>query len=309
MFSKKAIVTGGSGFIGSHLVEALVSEGMDVVIIDKARPDKHRKIKHRKVDYKIIDVRDKNLTDVFKKIKPEVVFHLAAHINDRESVTNPVMNADNNITGSINVFRAASESGAKKVVFASSCAVYGEQAELPVTESMVPDPMTPYGYSKFAGEWYLDFFKRYHDLNSVVLRFGNVYGPRQDSSAESGVISIFTNKILKGAQATINNDGKTTRDYVYVGDVAHALVLAGTTGVNGLFNVGTGIETTTIDIFKMISAAVGAQISPDYREEQKDLLKCISCSPSLAKKHLKWAPQVTLEVGIAKTVDWYRNRI
>ncbi|MFH1631888.1 MAG: NAD-dependent epimerase/dehydratase family protein [bacterium] len=309
MKNKTSIVTGGSGFIGSHLVEALIKDGQRVVVIDKQKPDKNRKINDRHVKYQIMDVRDPKLASAFKKIKPEAVYHLAAHIDDRESVREPVMNADNNILGTINVCEATSASKAKKLVFASSCAAYGIQKKLPVNESMDAKPMTPYGYSKLAGEWYLDFFNRERGLSTVALRFGNVYGPRQDSSAESGVITVFTNRLLKGEKAFINNDGKTTRDYVYVGDVVNALVQAGKSSYVGFANVGTGIETRTDKIYKMVSAAVGSKAKPEYRRDVKDLLKCIVLDIGKAKKELKWSPQVDLETGLARTVDWYRARL
>ncbi|MBT4857179.1 NAD-dependent epimerase/dehydratase family protein [Candidatus Uhrbacteria bacterium] len=301
------IVTGGSGFIGSHLVDRLVEQAKRVVVIDKVRPP--RKIKNKKAVYKKIDIRDSDVVAIFKKEKPDVVFHLAAHIFDRESVENPVQNAQDNILGSLNIFEGMRGHGNGKIIFTSTGVTYGAQSQLPISESMVPSPTTPYAVSKLTGERYLHFYKEVHGVPFTALRLGNVYGPRQDSSAESGAIGIFTAKLLQGETPFINNDGKTTRDYIYVDDVIEALLAAADSDYVGVLNIGTGIETTTQELFELVRAEVGVQSFPDTNEEVQDMLKRVALKNAKAKEVLGWAPAVPLSEGVANTVAWYRENL
>lgn len=303
---KNVIVTGGAGFIGSHLVDALVPLCERVISIDEKKPSKEWK--NPDAVYKTMDIRDDGLLDIFKKEKPDVVFHLAAHIHDRESVHEPVLNAQYNIVGSIKVFEAARKY-AKKIVFTSTGVVYGEQEALPLKITTTPLPVTPYAISKLAGERYLAFYDRVYNIPTVALRMGNVYGPRQDNSAESGAIGIFAARFLKGEQVFVNNDGKTTRDYVFVGDVVEALLTAALTKARGIFNVGTGQGTETGRLFELVATAVGVQTRPDFREEVPDFPKHIVLDISETVKRLGWKPEVTLEEGLEKTVDWYRDHV
>ena len=304
---KNVIVTGGSGFIGSHLVDRLVEQAKRVVVIDKVKPTKLNK--NKEAIYKKIDIRDASVVDVFKKEKPDVVFHLAAHLLDRVSVTEPVENAMHNVIGSLNVFEGARQYGKGKIVFTSSSAVYGNQESLPTSEAMDVSPQTPYGISKYTNELYLGFYHRLHGIPYNALRLGNVFGPRQDSSVESGAISIFTSKLLRGETATVNNDGKTTRDYVYVSDVVDALLAAASSDYVGPVNVGTGEETSTEDLFSSVRKVLGVQSVPERDAETQDLLKHICLDASLAKKELDWSAQVGFEEGLAKTVAWYREHL
>ena len=301
------IVTGGSGFIGSHLVDRLVDQAKRVVVIDKARPSKLNK--NPKAVYKKIDIRDEAVVNVFKKEQPDLLFHLAAHILDRESMREPALNAQHNVIGALHAFEGMRRFGKGKVVFTSSCAVYGNQTTLPITEVVVPSPETPYGITKFVGEQYLRFYHRHHDIPFVALRLGNVYGPRQDSSAESGAISIFTSKLLRGEVATINNDGRTTRDYVYVQDVVSAHLMAAESSYVGVANIGTGVGTSTEDVFTSVRDAVGSQSVADRDESVADLLTNIRLDASLAKNQFGWEPQTRFEEGLQETVSWYRKHI
>ncbi|MBU4315236.1 SDR family NAD(P)-dependent oxidoreductase [Patescibacteria group bacterium] len=304
---KTVIITGGSGFIGSHLADALIEQGHKVVVIDKVKPEKNRHNDH--VKYIKINIQDEDVKDLFKKYKPDVVFHLAAHLHDRESVEKPVVNAMDNVIGLINVCEGVRESGQAKIIFTSSCAVYGPQDVLPIDEQVNPVPLTPYGISKLTGEKYLHFYNKTYNIPYVAFRPGNIYGPRQDSSAESGVVGIFSSRLLKGKTAIINNNGKTTRDYVYVADVVTALIKASELDYVGILNLGTGIQTTTMEIFDYVKDAVGTRASHDWNEAQQDATKYMELSIKKIKKELDWEPNTSLNEGIKKTVAWYRENI
>ena len=281
---KNVVVTGGAGFIGSHLVDALVPLCKKVVVIDKQRPK--RAWKNTAARYKLMDVQDTAVEGVIARYKPDVVFHLAAHIHDRESVHEPVMNAQDNVIGLLRVAEATAKYG-KKLVFASTSVVYGDQ-QVPIAVTAPLRPMTPYGISKLTGERYLRFYEMVHGLPFVALRLGNVYGPRQDSSAESGAVGIFATRFLKGEQVFVNNDVKTTRDYVYVTDVVDALLAAATTERTGVFNVATGVGTTTLDVFNTVASAVGVHAQPDFREDVPDVFKHVVLDVSATTTDLPW---------------------
>jgi UDP-glucose 4-epimerase len=302
---KKVIVTGGAGFIGSHLVDSLVDISKKVIVIDRRKPRKLNK--NVQATYKKMEVQSEEAFELIKKEKPDVVFHLAAHINDRESTHEPVMNADNNIIGTLNMLQATRSCNGTRFVFASTSAVYGSKDEYPISEDVKFEAHTPYGISKLTAEHYLRFYNKVCGISYIALRFANVFGPRQDSSAESGAIGIFSANLLKGDQVYINNDGQTKRDYIYVKDVVRALTSAAESDFVGVLNVGTGQETTTEDLFEMVRDEVGSQAQPEYREEIEDLVKRSALDASEAKKILNWKPEVSLQEGIEETVDWYRK--
>lgn len=305
---KKVIVTGGAGFIGSHLVDALVRADVSVCVIDKKKP--RRAIKNDSARYKKINIQSEDAYKLILKEKPDVVFHLAAHIHDRESVREPVMNAQDNILGTLNILEAVRKLKDTRVVFSSTGGViYGNQEGVPHSENVVPEPVTPYAISKLTAEKYLHFYHKVLQISYAALRFGNVYGPRQDSSAESGAIGIFAASLLKGEQVFINNNGETTRDYVFVHDAVNALLLAAKSDEIGVFNIGTGIETSTNELFELVREAVGAQAKPDHREEVEDVVKHSALDASLAKKKLGWKPKMLLEEGIQETVRWYSENV
>ncbi len=304
---QKAIVTGGSGFIGSHLVDALVKAGVKVTVIDKKKTRKA--YRHEEVKYRLFDIQSPEAAEVIRKAKADVVFHLAAHIHDRESVAEPIMNAQNNIMGTLNILEAIRAVGKGRVVFASTSAIVGEAEEFPVAESKSLLPVSPYAISKFTAERYLHFYHRVLSVPYAALRFANVYGPRQDSSAESGAVGVFASRLLRGESALVNNDGLTTRDYVYVGDVVRALLLAAEANVCDVFHIGTGLETSTLELFHAVREEVGVQADPDFREEVKDIVKRSALDSAKAKSVLGWEPEVSLEEGIEKTVAWYRDNI
>lgn len=299
----RAIVTGGSGFIGSHLVDALVADGVAVTVIDKVAPSPH--IANAKAAYVQMDIKSDELRAAFAVAQPDVVFHLAAHIDDRESVREPVMNAEENVLGSLNVFDAAQRAGVKKVVFTSTGVVYGNADVLPITESTPARPRTPYAVSKLAGERYLNFYWSLYKIPYVALRLSNVYGPRQDGSKECGAIAIFTSRLLRGDAVFMNNDGMTTRDYVYVADVVDALLAAAETEDVGVVNVGTGVATTTGDVLAAVASALGVTPTVTPRPDVVDEVKHVALDVTRARTVLGWTPTTSFADGVRKTVDSY----
>ncbi len=302
---QSSLVTGGSGFIGSHLVDALIARGDAVTIIDLVEPTPDRR--NTRATYVVADIRDRQLESIIADIAPNAVFHLAAHIDDRASVLDPMMNAEHNELGSINVFESAKRAGATSIVFASSCAAYGAQESVPVSESMTPRPQTPYGISKLAGELYLDSYATRYGLHTVSLRFANVYGPRQYGNKEAGAIAIFTEKLLRNEAPFLNGDGSTTRDYVFVLDVVAALIAASVSVDSGVYNVGTGREIPTAALYEMIASEIATDIRPIPRADVVDAVKCMSLDTTSIQKAMFWQSSVELEEGIRETIAWYRK--
>lgn len=302
---RTALVTGGAGFLGSHLVDALVKKGVSVVVVDKVDPPEDRK--NSAAEYVRMNIQDEAAREVFARAKPDVLFHLAAHIDDRESLLKPVENAEDNILGSLNVFEAARLVNVKKIVFASTGVLYGNVDTIPTSETVTPKPLTPYGVSKLTGERYLNFYWLLYKLPYVALRIGNLYGPRQDASKECGVIAIYTKRLLEGASVFLNNDGETTRDYVYVGDVVEAMLQSAVGEAVGVLNVATGIETSTSNILSLVAGALSITPSVEARPEVQDMVKRIALDITKAKKELGWEPKVTLAEGVATTIEWYKR--
>lgn len=299
------LVTGGSGFIGSHLVDALVKRGDTVTVVDIAPAS--AAWGNPAATYVQRDIRDEHLAEVFIDTKPDAVVHLAAHVDDRASVQEPIENAEHNILGTINVLDAARVSGAKRVVFASTGVTYGEQSAFPITEDAVPKPLTPYAVSKLTGERYARYFALQLGLPTCSLRLANVYGPRQDGSRECGAIAIFSKKLLIGQSSFINGTGETIRDYVYVGDVVDAFLRALDRSTEEMINIGTGKESATNEIFALVAKEFGSFIPPTYRREVVDLVPRIALSAKKAADMLGWHAKTSLEEGIQKTVAWYKS--
>jgi len=303
----KVLVTGGAGFIGSHLVDRLVQEGNQVVVIDNLSTGKRKQVNKKAVLYKM-DIRSKRIERVFRKERPLVMVHLAAQMNVRLSTADPGFDADVNILGTLNLLEHAVQHGVRKVTFASSGgAVYGEQEVYPASESHRTDPMSPYGISKLAGEKYLAYYTNTMGLRHVVLRFGNVYGPRQEPEGEAGVIAIFAKLMLEGGQPIINGTGKQTRDFVYVDDVVEAIMATIGEDVQGIFNVGTGKESSVNECYGIIKELTGSSCKDLFGAGKKgEQLRSVVDVKKL-REQFGWDPQVPLSEGLKLTVEFFQG--
>ncbi len=306
---EKVLVTGGAGFIGSHVSEHLLDAGCEVVIVDDLSTGRRENVPGRAAFYEV-DITDREaLREVFRREKPTVVDHHAAQINVRTSVEDPVRDARINVLGMLEVLEASRLAGVRRIIFASSGgAVYGEPAAVPVGESHPPRPMSPYGAAKLAGEHYLGCIASMYGIDAVSLRYGNVYGPRQDPRGEAGVAAIFTERLLRGDPPLIFGDGKQTRDYVYVEDVARANVAA-LAGGSGAYNIGTGREVSVLELLDAIRHAAGSSMVPQHVEERAGEVRHIALDCSRAAGELGWRPGVDMEAGIEKTVAWHRKKV
>jgi UDP-glucose 4-epimerase len=307
----KTLVTGGAGFIGSNLVDALVARGDDVAVIDNLATGKRENLQHATAngaELIELDVRDAEaVAAAVERVGPEVIFHLAAQIDVRKSVADPAHDSRVNVEGTINVLAAAQASGVRRLINTSTGgAIYGEGQILPAPEDHPVAPESPYGLSKFCAENYCALFTRLHGLSTVSLRYGNVYGPRQDPLGEAGVIAIFCGKLLDGGRPQIFGDGKQTRDYVYVGDVVDANLRAVDSDVTGAFNVGRGVATSVLDIVEALAAQSGNGFEADHLPARTGEVQHIALDPSRTKAELGWEAQVGLDQGLARTLDSLR---
>jgi UDP-glucose 4-epimerase len=318
------MVTGGAGFIGSHLVDRLLAEGEDVLAVDNlssgtlANLADARRSRSGKFSFQRVDVTSSALGELIKRHKPEVIFHLAAQVDVRKSIADPLHDAMVNIFGTLNLLHAADQNGVSKVVFTSSggC-IYGEPGEdrLPVTEDQVylPEamPESPYGISKKVMLDYLRYFKAIKDLDYTALALSNVYGPRQEPASEVGlegqVVAIFSRKMLAGRPATIYGDGKQTRDFIYVEDVVSAFVSARDKGSGELINVGSGKELSVNELFSKLAALTNSRYEPQYAAARPGELQRIVIDASKAERVLGWRPQMDLDDGLKHTVAYFKG--
>jgi len=307
MANLKIIITGGAGFIGSNTVDGLIEAGYKVVVIDNLSTGKKENINNNAVFYQA-DIRDKGIKEIFSKEKPDMVIHNAAQISVRLSVDEPVLDADINILGSLNIIEAARINKVKKIIFASSGGtVYGEQKFFPADETHPLNPISPYGVAKLAVENYLYYYYQSFGLEYIALRYANVYGPRQDPLGEAGVVAIFSKKILEGKAPIINGDGKQTRDYVYVGDVVEANLKALNSDFVGSLNIGTGIESKVLDLFKFLKETAVTDIEKIHGPAKKGEQRRSVLSYDKAKDIIGWVPKVKLGEGLSKTYHWFRQ--
>jgi len=305
----KVLVTGGAGFIGSHLVDRLVQEGHEVIIVDNLVTGKRRNINKAARFYKF-DIQSWRLERVFRNERPNIVMHLAAQMDVRKSVEDPMFDAQVNVLGTLNVLQQAVKHGVRKVVFSSSGgAIYGEQDVFPAPESHPTRPMSPYGLSKLCGEQYLSYFQRASGLQMVSLRYANVYGPRQDPEGEAGVVAIFIQKMLHNEQAVINGNGRQTRDFVYVDDVVEANLAMMGQETQGTYNVGTGLETSVNDLFRILVEHTGTTCKEVHGPAKKGEQARSCIDNSKLRLELAWEPRTGLSEGLKKTVEYFRERL
>lgn len=320
---KKAnvLVTGGAGFIGSHLVDALIKKGYQVFIIDNLSTGQKENIS-RKAKFYQIDIRSPKIAEIFKKERPQIIYHCAAQINLRKSIENPIYDTDVNILGSLNILqnfiRVNLHRNLRKSMFvfsSSGGAIYGETEKIPTPETEPAEPTSPYGLNKLTFERFLEIYRQLYGLNYIALRYANVYGPRQNTKAEAGVIAIFVEQLLQGKTPKINGNGKQTRDYVYVDDVVQAnllfldqkIISRIRSNIRMVFNVGTGIETSVNEIFQKIVKILGKKVKPKYGpaipgELMRSALDCQKI------KKLGWQPKINLNEGLIETIKWFKDR-
>lgn len=304
----KVLVTGGAGFIGSHVVDRLVEEGHQVVVVDNLTTGKRKNVNRAASLYKT-DITSGRLERVFRNERPNVVLHLAAQISVRNSVEDPVFDAQVNVLGTMNVLQLAVRYGCRKVVFSSSGgAIYGEQETFPATESHSTNPLSPYGISKLCGEHYLSYFQRTSGIPVVSLRYANVYGPRQDPDGEAGVVAIFIQKMLSDEQPIINGNGRQTRDFVFVDDVAQANLVAMGQEAYGVYNVGTGVETSVNELFRMLAGLTGSPAKEVHGPAKLGEQLRSVIDPSRMKQELGWEAKVDLAEGLKQTVEFFQGK-
>jgi UDP-glucose 4-epimerase len=307
----RCLVTGGAGFIGSNLVDALLARGDEVTVVDNLATGKRENLDAalgNGAALEDVDIREGDAVgEVVGRTQPDVIFHLAAQIDVRKSVADPAADARINVEGTANLLSAAQAHGVPRFVNTSTGgAIYGEGRQLPAPEDHPVAPEAPYGLSKFCAEQYCEIFTRLHGLSTVSLRYGNVYGPRQDPLGEAGVIAIFCGKLLDGGRATIFGDGKQTRDYVYVDDVVDANLRAAESDATGPINIGLGQEKSVLDIVDVLKQHAPDGFEPEHAPERPGEVQHIALDPSRAREELGWQAEVELDEGLKRTLDSLR---
>jgi len=304
----RIVVTGGAGFIGSHLVDALLATGHDVLVLDSlwSHGGGRRKNVPAAAEFVEMDIRDAGVEAVFARFKPEVVYHEAAQHSVAIGARDPKYDADVNVLGTLNVLEAGRKAGVRKVIFASSAATYGDAKQMPVDENTPQFPISPYGITKMITEHYLHFYRREHGVDYTILRCGNVFGPGQDPNGEAGVIAIFAAQFLRREGVRIDSDGEQTRDYVFVSDVVSANVAALTRGSGEVYVIGAGRTTSVNQLYRAFSTATGFE-APITRAPRRDGdTRDIYFNPAKAERELGWKAQVSLLDGMQATVDFLR---
>ena len=305
---KRILVTGGAGFIGSHVADRLVGAGHEVAVVDNLSSGK-REFVPAAAQFFPYDIKERKTYELIFDWGPQVIIHHAAQMSVQVSVQDPILDAEDNILGSLNILNAAAKVGVKKFIFASTGgAIYGDEAPIPARETDPPRPECPYGIAKLSVEHYLHFYHREHGITPVVLRYANVYGPRQNGLGEAGVVAIFTEKFLADEQPVINGDGLQTRDFTYVGDIAQANLLALSHPEAGIFNIGTGRETDILTIYLTLQRLAGSPLAPVHGPPKPGEQRRSALNYDLAREVLGWQPRIGLEEGLAQTVAAFRER-
>ncbi len=304
---RTVLVTGGAGFIGSHLVKAYLDRGDRVVIVDDLSTGKRENLDSR-ADFREMSITNPRLDEVFREVRPALVNHHAAQASVRRSVEDPAEDARINIIGSLKLLEVARRRGVKKVLFASTGgAIYGEQDYFPADEKHPKRPVSPYGAAKSAVETYLGYYHVQYGLEYTALRYANVYGPRQDPHGEAGVVAIFSGRLIGGQAPVINGDGGQTRDYVYVGDVVAANLAAGDSDFIGAVNIGTGIETSVTELSERMIEVVGSNVEPEFAPAKAGEQRRSVLDASMATDVLGWRPATALPDGLRETIDFFRR--
>lgn len=305
----KVLVTGGAGFIASHIVDAYVERGHEVFILDDLSTGQKPNL-NPKATFHQVDIADAKAVKLIEQIKPDLLNHHAAQMDVRHSVADPQFDARVNILGFINLLEACKNAGTKKIIFASSGgAVYGEQETFPAAEDHPTRPASPYGVSKRTGELYLSYYQQAFGMPYIALRYANVYGPRQSNRGEAGVVAIFISLLLAGKIPVINGDGKQTRDYVYVGDVVNANVAALTSPYVGEINIGTGVETDVVTLYELLRQGAGSKLEARHGPAKIGEQRRSCLAAQRASGIFGWRPQVSLREGLERTIAYYRGKV
>jgi UDP-glucose 4-epimerase len=303
----RVLVTGGAGFIGSQVADGLVAAGHEVTVVDNLSTGKREYVPAEARFYPY-DIKSREAFELVCGLRPRAILHHAAQMSVQVSVADPLKDAEDNILGSLNLFQAAGLSGVQRIIFASTGgAIYGDEAPIPASEQDPPQPEAPYGVAKLAVEHYLHFYQRQYGVIPISLRYANVYGPRQNGLGEAGVVAIFLEKFLADIQPVINGDGLQTRDFVYVGDVVAANLLALDYPRAGVFNIGTGRETDILTIYLKLQDLTGSGLGPVHGPAKPGEQRRSSLDSSLARAELGWRPRVSLDEGLARTAAAFRE--
>jgi UDP-glucose 4-epimerase len=306
MAARKVVVTGGCGFIGSHVVDQFIAGGFEVAVVDNLSTGRRGNLNPAARLYEV-DMRSPELEDVFRVENPQIVSHHAGQVDVRRSLEDPLLDAEVNILGSLRVIELAKKYGVERLIYSSTGgAVYGEPEYLPCDEDHPIQPICQYGASKHAVEHYLYMYEQLYSLNFTVLRYPNVYGPRQDPHGEAGVVAIFTGQMLEGKQVVINGDGEQGRDFVYVTDCARANLLAVEAGQNGVFNLASGQATSINQIAALLKRITGYDREPVHGPAILGETRLIYLTAEKAGRRLSWEQQVSLEQGLEQTVSYFR---
>lgn len=302
------MVTGGAGFIGSHIQDAYIREGHEVGVLDNLMTGTKVNL-NPKATFFYADICSEAAVRVIAEFKPDILNLHAAQMDVRKSVEDPVYDCQVNGLGMLNLLEAGRKHGVKKFIFASSGgAIYGEQETYPADENHPTQPASPYGITKLLGDKYLQFYQATHGIPFVSLRYANVYGPRQNPHGEAGVVAIFVTKFLEGAQPLINGDGLQTRDYVFVEDVVRANLLALQDKVRGVYNIGTGVETNVVEIYRALGKILGIDKPPQHGPAKEGEQRRSVISSAKIEQAYGWKPEYDLEAGLEKTVQWFRQQ-
>jgi UDP-glucose 4-epimerase len=300
----RIIVTGGAGFIGSHLADAFLARGDEVAVIDDLSTGRPGRLDGRIAMHKVSVTDPEALGDTVTSFQPELICHLAAQIDVRASVVKPAMDAQTNVVGTINVLEAAREASSRVLFCSTGGALYGRDAPIPSLEDVLPLPESPYGIAKYCAEQYLDLYNRLHETSHSVLRLANVYGPRQDPSGEAGVVPIFCSKFLSGQRPTIFGDGTQTRDYVYVADAVAAFLAAADRHRPGTWNIGTATEVSVLDLAEVIGEVTGRSVKPVFAPPRPGELQRSSLAVERARQDLGWSAATGLADGVRAVCRW-----